>query len=91
LEESDKHKLEGLLQARSEDLRHGRRPRNRRPVVETPPVQAETRGDTAEPAPTGRRCLDCGVQIAARRIRAMPGVTLCLACRRVAETGAPAS
>ncbi len=85
MEESDKRQLEGLLQARSEDMRHGRRPRTRRPipavVFERPVPATERSYDTS----SVRRCEECGGEIGARRIRAMPRATLCLDCQRSAE------
>ena len=91
MEESEKHKLEGLLKARSQDLRQARRPRTRGPVTDA--VGERPAGD-GERAPAGeaagRRCTDCGEVIAARRIRAMPRATRCLGCQRAAErAGAP--
>jgi hypothetical protein len=82
---SDKRQLEGLLQARSEDMRHGRRPGRRRSdaasfVVEPPIAPAEA-ADPSSP----RCCETCGDEIAKRRLRALPRVTLCLDCQRSAE------
>jgi len=92
MEESDKHQLEGLLQARSDDLRHRRRPRNRRAAMEIPDVaQADGAARPQDRPAAERLCSGCGVEIEARRIRAMPRATLCLGCRRAAEQAAPAS
>jgi hypothetical protein len=85
MDESDKHKLEGLLKARSDDLRHGRRPKTRRPVSDPPPVRSEGGSEPSDAPTSGRRCADCGEDIAPRRLRAMPRATLCLGCQRVAE------
>jgi hypothetical protein len=90
VEKSDKRQLEGLLQARSEDLRHGRRPgRPRRvpapvsdphaSVVETPPAAATS---------SVRPCEGGGGEIGKRRMRAMPRATRCLDCQRSAESAA---
>jgi len=85
MEESDKRQLEGLLQARSADMRHGRRPRARRSIqglVYDPPVPAtEASYDTS----SVRRCEECGGEVGTRRLRAMPRATLCLDCQRSAE------
>lgn len=88
MDESDKHQLEGLLQARSEDLREGRGTRRRRrPVVESPPER--TAPSDAEPAP--RACAECGGPIAPRRLRALPRATRCLGCQRASEQDASPS
>ena len=88
MEENDKRQLEGLLQARSEDLRHGRRPRTRRPVADPPP-ERRAPGTEARQAPaSGRHCEGCGEPIGTRRLRAMPGATRCLECQRAAEHAA---
>ena len=84
MEENDKHKLEGLLKARSQDLRQGRGTRTRRPVADGMPVSAAPTG-AREAAGAARRCADCGGDISARRLRAMPRATLCLGCQRAAE------
>jgi hypothetical protein len=85
LEENDKRQLEGLLQARSEDMRHGRRPHRRQPVptpvLERPLPATERSYDVA----SVRRCEECGGEIGTRRLRAMPRATLCLDCQRSAE------
>jgi hypothetical protein len=85
VEKSDKEQLEGLLQARSEDMRHGRRTRRSRPVAapvfEPPaPVIDRSRGTSSV-----RSCEVCGGEIGARRLRAMPRATRCLDCQRSAE------
>ena len=89
VEDSDKRQLEGLLQARSEDMRHGRRPRRSvEAVVFERPLPASTPSfDTS----SARRCEDCGDEIGTRRLRAMPRATLCLHCQRTAEQAATAS
>ena len=85
MEESDKRQLEGLLQARSEDMRHGRRPRAQRPIpgvlFERPVPATERSYDTS----SVRRCEACGREIGIRRLRAMPRATLCLDCQRSTE------
>jgi len=86
MEERDKRQLEGLLQARSEDMRHGRRPRARRPipaVIFERPVPATER--SYEDTSSARRCEECGAEVGTRRLRAMPRATLCLDCQRSAE------
>ena len=85
LEENDKHKLEGLLKARSQDMRQGRRTRLRRPVSDAPAVSAGSSSGESEAVGTGRSCDDCGGDISPRRLRAMPRTTRCLPCQRVAE------
>jgi DksA/TraR C4-type zinc finger protein len=91
LEDSYQRQLEGLLQARSEDMRHGRRPRRRgsmQAVVFERPLPATAHSLEASSV---RRCEDCGDEIASRRLRAMPRATLCLHCQRTAEQAATAS
>jgi hypothetical protein len=91
VEESYKEHLEGLLQARSEDIRHGLRPRRRR-LASASVVDSSL--DAAEPPPdvaSARLCGDCGGDIGMRRLQAMPGATLCLDCRRSAERAATPS
>jgi RNA polymerase-binding transcription factor DksA len=90
MEERDKHKLEGLLKARSQVMRQGRRPRHRRAVPDDPTWRApdEMSGAAADP---GRRCAECGEEIAPRRVRAMPRATRCLECQRAAEAAAARS
>jgi hypothetical protein len=83
---SDKQQLEGLLQARSEDMRHSRRPGRRRPVAAS--FVVEPSADPAVAAAStssARSCETCGEAIGTRRLRAMPRTTLCLACQRFAE------
>jgi hypothetical protein len=87
VEERDKRQLEGLLQARSEDMRHGRRPRGRRVATQAtghsvPPASGPEAGRSV------RSCDECGGEIGARRLRAMPRAMLCLACQRSAEQAA---
>jgi Prokaryotic dksA/traR C4-type zinc finger len=88
VEESNKHQLEGLLKARSEDMRQGRRPRSRRPVAD-PASARRTAGDagTAVDAPS-RSCAACGGEITPHRLRAMPRATRCIDCQRAAEHAA---
>ena len=89
--DSDKRQLEGLLQARSEDMRHGRRPGRRRSVqavVFERPLPAAARSFESSSV---RRCEDCGEEIGTRRLRAMPRATLCLRCQRTAEQATTAS
>jgi phage/conjugal plasmid C-4 type zinc finger TraR family protein len=82
---SDKRQLEGLLQARSEDMRHGRRPR-RGTLVTTAFVEASVTPDVVTPTNSSARCCEtCGDEIGARRLRAMPRAALCLDCQRSAE------
>jgi len=91
LEDSDKQQLEGLLQARSEDMRHGRRPRRSAgvatAVLERPISATERSYDTS----SVRRCEECTGEIGARRLRALPRAMLCLDCQRSAERAAGAS
>jgi RNA polymerase-binding transcription factor DksA len=90
LEERAKLQLEGLLQARSEDMRHGRGARRRlhaQEVVFERPLPAAAR---AYESSSVRRCEDCGDEIGVRRLRAMPRATLCLHCQRDAEQAATA-
>jgi len=85
LEESAKQQLEGLLQARSEDMRHGRVPRRHRQlqdVVFERPLPATGRSYATSSI---RRCEECGDEIGARRLRAMPRALLCLHCQRSTE------
>ena len=84
MEESDKQQLEGLLQARSEDMRHGRRPGRHRSVP-TPAFEPSTTTPAPRAGVAGRSCEDCGAEIGARRLRAMPRTTLCLECQRSSE------
>jgi hypothetical protein len=91
LEERDKRQLEGLLQARSEDMRHGRGPRRVRAahaVAFERPLPPAVRSHGSSSA---RMCDGCGDEIGTRRLRAMPRATLCLPCQRTAEQAAPAS
>jgi RNA polymerase-binding transcription factor DksA len=91
LEEHNKRQLEGLLQARSEDMRHGRGPQRQRtaqPVVFERPLSAAVRSHDSSSA---RLCKDCGDEIGARRLRAMPRALLCLHCQRTAEQAATPS
>jgi len=85
LEDSAKLQLEGLLQARSEDMRHGRGPRRRKQlqelVFERPLSPTVRLFDTS----SVRRCDECGDEIGARRLRAMPRASLCLHCQRSIE------
>ncbi len=91
LEDSAKLQLEGLLQARSEDMRHGRGPRRRQQaqtVVFERPLPAAVRSYDASSV---RRCDECGDEIGPRRLRAMPRTTFCLHCQRSAERAAAPS
>ena len=88
MDESDKHQLEGLLQARSEDLRQGRT-RRRRPVVDAPSAPPASR--QPEDEATARACAECGEPIAARRLLALPRATRCLGCQRRSERSAVAT
>jgi hypothetical protein len=84
LEETYKDQLEGLLQARSEDMGLARRRRRARPVpgqVFDRPVAAAA----GQHVSSARCCEACGEKIAARRLRAMPAATRCLHCQRSAE------
>jgi Prokaryotic dksA/traR C4-type zinc finger len=86
VKKSDKRQLEGLLQARSEDMRHGRRPRSRTPVATSVVVEPSIAPTVVPPTPSGAPCcVTCGDGIGTRRIRAMPRATLCLDCQRSAE------
>jgi RNA polymerase-binding transcription factor DksA len=77
----DTQQLEGLLKARSNDLRTTRRRRRVADRTADPPA--------AQPdAPAGRVCSACGGEIGARRARALPRATRCLACQRAAERAA---
>jgi hypothetical protein len=91
VEDSVTRQLEGLLQARSEDMRHARRPSRRRSVqavvFERPLPAAAHSFDTS----SIRRCEECGDEIGTRRLRAMPRATLCLHCQRTAEQAATAT
>lgn len=82
MNDNDKHQLEGLLQARSQDLRQGRR-RGRRPIAD-PTYESPALGGSQEAAVT-RACVECGDQITPRRLRALPRATHCLGCQRAAE------
>ena len=83
MEENDKRQLEGLLQARSEDIRHG--VRSRRRLAQPPVFQVETVTGVSADVSSAPRCEACGAEIGARRLRAMPRATLCLHCRRSAD------
>jgi Prokaryotic dksA/traR C4-type zinc finger len=95
VKDTDKHQLEGLLQARSEDMGHGRRPRSRRvvatPTFEPPALESPAFEPPAPPAAgqwltsSARSCEECGAPISTRRVRAMPRTTRCLDCQRSAE------
>jgi RNA polymerase-binding transcription factor DksA len=85
LEENDKHTLEGLLKARSQDMRQGRRSRTRRPVSDAPAVTAGAPDERQEAPGSGRSCAECGGEISPRRLRAMPRAIRCLGCQRAAE------
>ena len=91
MDTSDKHQLEGLLQARSEVMRHGRRPRVRVAVAARVMEVPVPGGETLSTGATGRRCADCGEEIATRRLRAMPGTERCLACQRSVERSVTAT
>jgi hypothetical protein len=83
VEDTDKHQLEGLLQARSQDLRQSRRRLARRPIADAPyehPAPGDVRGE-----PSTRACAGCGEQITPRRLRALPRATHCLCCQRASE------
>jgi RNA polymerase-binding transcription factor DksA len=91
LEERSKLQLEGLLQARSEDMRHGRGSRRRvevQTVAFERPLSASARSYDMSSV---RRCEDCGEEIGSRRLRAMPRAMLCLHCQRDAEQATTAS
>jgi len=91
LEERDTRQLEGLLQARSEDMRHGRGPRRRRhpqEIVFERPLPLTAR---SYDAPSIRCCDECGDEIGVRRLRAMPRTLLCLRCQRSIEQAAAPS
>jgi RNA polymerase-binding transcription factor DksA len=81
LEETYKDQLEGLLQARSEDMGLARRRRR----VRSAPGQVFERIALAPSVSSARCCDDCGAEIAARRLRAMPSATRCLRCQRSLE------
>ena len=89
MKDSAKHQLEGLLQARSDDLREGRVRRRRRPV-EDPPFERPASGSDQGETPT-RACAGCSEQIAPRRLRVLPSATRCLDCQRASEQAAPPS
>jgi RNA polymerase-binding transcription factor DksA len=76
-----KDQLEGLLKARSEDMRLARRPRRSQPVT----GQAFERTAVARTVSSARFCEACAGEISARRLRAMPSATRCLHCQRSAE------
>ncbi len=85
MKETYKHQLEGLLQARSEDMGVARRRRRTGPVS-GPAIDAVVAAATAaSPASAARGCEECGHEIGARRLRAMPAATRCLHCQRSAE------
>jgi len=91
LEDSAKLQLEGLLQARSEDMRHARGPRRRQHVQEIVferplPLTVRSHGSSSV-----RCCDECGDEIGARRLRAMPRTLLCLRCQRSTEQAAAPS
>jgi hypothetical protein len=89
VEDNDKHQLEGLLQARSQDLRQGARRRGRRPIAD-PPYESPPLG-SRQKEPVTRACAGCGDEITPRRLRALPRATHCLGCRRAAERAATPS
>jgi DksA/TraR C4-type zinc finger protein len=89
VEESNKRQLEGLLQARSEDLRHGRYPRRRRPATTLAFEQPDVAAEGPVRSASARSCEACGGEVGARRLRAMPRATLCLECQRSAERARP--
>jgi RNA polymerase-binding transcription factor DksA len=91
VDDSDKHKLEGLLQARSEDLRQSRHGRRRRVVADAGPAREPAAAGRAQAAASARRCAECGADIPARRLRAMPRATRCLDCQRATERAATPS
>jgi hypothetical protein len=85
VKETYNHQLEGLLQARSEDMGVARRRRRTRPVS-GPAFDAVVPAATAtSPTSAARCCKECGHEIAARRLRAMPAASRCLHCQRSAE------
>jgi hypothetical protein len=91
LEERYKRQLEGLLRARSQDMRHGRTPgrvRSSQAVVFERPLPPTTRSYDSSSV---RLCDDCGGEIGTRRLRAMPRATLCLHCQRTVEQPATAT
>ena len=81
----NKHQLEGLLKARSEDLRNGRRVRNRRVMPETLAQPALAGAERRDDEAASRPCASCGGGIAPPRLRAMPRATRCLECQRAVE------
>jgi hypothetical protein len=91
LEEHYTRQLEGLLQARSKDMGHGRGPHRQRsaqPVAFERPMSPAVRSHDPSSA---RLCDDCGDEIGTRRLRAMPRAMLCLHCQRAAEQAATPS
>jgi len=91
LEDSAKLQIEGLLQARSEDMRHGRGPRRRRHVQEIVLERPLSLAVRSYDASSVRGCDECGDEIGARRLRAMPRTLLCLDCQRSLEQAAAPS
>jgi len=91
LEERYTRHLEGLLQARSEDMRHGRGPRRSRSPQEVVFQRSLPATVRSYDSSSARLCDDCGDDIGTRRLRAMPRATLCLHCQRAAEQAATAS
>jgi hypothetical protein len=91
VEKRDKRQLEGLLRARSEGIRHGRRPRRVRTVPTVVFERPLPPTETAPYASSARLCEGCGGEIGTRRLRALPRTTLCLDCQRSAEQAAAAT
>ena len=91
MEEKAKRQLEGLLQARSEDMRHGRGSRERRRVPTILFERQLPRSVRSYDTSAVRRCEECADEIGTRRLRAMPRATLCLHCQRAAEQAATPS
>jgi formylmethanofuran dehydrogenase subunit E len=84
LEETYKDQLEGLLQARSEDMGLARQRRRARPA----PAQVFERAAPVAPSrsvSSARCCEQCGEEIVAHRLRAMPAAKRCVRCQRSAD------
>ena len=91
MEDHYKRQLEGLLQARSEDMRHGRGPHRRRSAQAVAFERSLSPTARSHDASSTRLCEDCGDEIGTRRLRAMPRAKLCLHCQRTAEQAATPS
>ena len=85
MEENDKRQLEGLLQARSKDIRHGLRSRRRQLAQASVFQSAAAVSELSADPSAARVCEECAAEIDTRRLRALPRATLCLDCRRSAE------